>query len=176
MIERDVSIRKLLAHESAAYRSARLESLQHYPAFFGTTYAEEAAVPILPFEQLIQQQHPSNFMLGAFRDNQLCGICGFKREPRRRSRHRGELVQLYVAPTATGHGIGGRLVTGVVSEAFRDPELTQIVLGVIADNHAALAVYTRAGFREYGRLERYFVDGETSRTQLFMIHERVSAS
>ena len=168
-----VSVRKLLAHESAAYRAARLASLQHSPTCFGTTYEEEAAVPILPFERFIQQQHPDHFMLGAFLDNQLCGICGFERAARRRTRHRGELVQLYVAPTATGQGIGGRLVAGVVTEAFLDPALTQIILGVIADNHAALAAYRRAGFREYGRLERYFVDGETSRTQLFMIHERV---
>jgi RimJ/RimL family protein N-acetyltransferase len=172
MSERDAQIRKLLAHERAAYRAARLESLQHYPAFFGTTYIEEVAVPILPFEHVLQQQHPTDFMLGAFIDNHLCGICGFKRETRRSARHRGELVQLYVAPTATGRGIGSQLVAGVVSEAFLDPALKQIILGVIADNRAAIAVYRRAGFREYGRLERYFVDGETSRTQLFMIHER----
>src|SRR5256885_1139939 len=125
MIESDVSIRKMLAHESAAYRAERLASLQHYPAFFGTTYNEEAALPVLPFEHFIQQQHPSNFMLGAFLDNHLCGICGFKREARRSARHRGELVQLYVAPTATGRGIGRQLVAGVVSEAFLDSELTQ---------------------------------------------------
>jgi RimJ/RimL family protein N-acetyltransferase len=176
MIEPAVTIRNLLAHESAAYRAARLESLQHYPAFFGTTYTEEAAVPILPFEHLIQQQQSSNFVLGAFLDNQLCGICGFKREARRSTRHRGELVQLYVAPAATGRGIGGRLVAAVVNNAFLDLELTQIILGVIADNRAALTVYRRAGFREYGRLERYFVDGATRRTQLFLIRERVSES
>ena len=176
MGEGEVWIRKLLAHERGAYRTARLESLQHYPACFGSTYSEEAAVPILPFEHSIQQQHPTDFMLGAFVETRLCGICGFKRETRRRTRHRGELVQLYVAPTASGRGIGSRLVAGVVSEAYLDPSLTQIILGVIADNHAAISVYRRAGFREYGRLERYFVDGESSRTQLFMIHERISKS
>jgi RimJ/RimL family protein N-acetyltransferase len=173
VIDSTVDIRRLLAHESAAYRVARLASLQHYPAFFGTTYTEEAAVPILQFEHFIQQKHSSNFMLGAFLGNQLCGICGFKREERHSTQHRGELVQLYVAPTATGRGIGGQLVAGVVNEAFLDPVITQIVLGVIADNQAALAVYRRAGFREYGRLERYFMDSDTSRTQLFMILERV---
>jgi hypothetical protein len=50
MGEGEVWIRKMLAHERGAYRTARLESLQHYPACFGSTYSEEAAVPILPFE------------------------------------------------------------------------------------------------------------------------------
>jgi hypothetical protein len=53
MIERDVSIRKLLAHESAAYRSARLESLQHYPAFFGTTYQDPEARPPLTIDSTV---------------------------------------------------------------------------------------------------------------------------
>jgi len=169
----DVSIRKLLPHESAAYRSMRLESLQQCPAFFGTTYAEEAAITILPFEYDIQEENPSNFMLGAFVDTYLCGICGFKREARQRTRHRGELVQMYVRPNIAGRGIGGRIVAGVLGAAYQDPELKQIILGVMVNNSTAINMYRRAGFREYGKLDHYFLHDDISSSQLFMVHERI---
>jgi RimJ/RimL family protein N-acetyltransferase len=50
----------------------------------------------------------------------------------------------------------------------------QVVLSVVADNRAAVRVYARAGFREYGRLENYFRYDDASTTQLFMVYDRDS--
>jgi RimJ/RimL family protein N-acetyltransferase len=60
----------------------------------------------------------------------------------------------------------------VVEHAFADAALTQIVLGVVAENEAAVSAYRRAGFREYGTLERCFHSGDAASTQLFMVRER----
>jgi RimJ/RimL family protein N-acetyltransferase len=167
-------IRRLQANESLEYRAIRLESLRLYPALFGTTYAEATATPSLPFEHFIQTQDNDSFMFGAFAQDQLCGICGFQREKRQRTRHRGELIQMYVEPSMARHGIGGRLINTVLNYVFQDSTLKQVVLGVLADNTAAVSLYKRAGFREYGRLENYFSYNSTSSTQIFMVCERLS--
>jgi RimJ/RimL family protein N-acetyltransferase len=152
----------------------RLESLRLYPAFFGTTYEEAAATPRLPFEISIAAQDPESVMFGAFEGERLCGICGLQREQRRRTRHRGELGHMYVSPRVTRQGVGGRLVAAVLDYALSDPVVRQVVLSVVADNRAAVRVYARAGFREYGRLENYFRYDDASTTQLFMVYDRDS--
>ena len=167
-----VLVRRLERDESADYRALRLECLRLHPAFFGSTHAEALAAE-LPFERHIRARDPDHAMFGAFDGGQLRGLCGFQREPRLRARHRGELVQMYVAPELTRRGVGSRLIAAVVRFAFDDPTISQVVLSVVAQNAAAIAAYRRAGFREYGRLENYFspIDGVDA-TQLFMVRER----
>lgn len=167
-----ILIRRLQPHESREYRAMRLACLRENPRMFGSTYEEEAANPKLLFESLIESQDPNDFMLGAFSEQVLCGICGFRREPRVRARHRGELVHMYVAPSAAGKGIGKLLINGVIRTAFENPEIRQIVLSVVAHNQNAIGLYLRSGFREYGRLANYFLDPEEFYTQVFMAFDR----
>src|SRR5436190_24016335 len=114
-------------------------------------------------------------MLGAFVDERLSGLCGFRRETRIKTRHRAELVQMYVAPRATGMGIGGRLVADQLAHSFAHPEITQVILSVVADNGTAIRLYHRHGFREYGRLPAYFRHDGGDSAQIFMLRERTSA-
>src|SRR5262245_36449202 len=146
----DVVVRVLKPHEAGEYRRVRLECLRSYPDVFGTTHGEEEARPVLPFERAIREQSPDQVMLGAFVDGRLSGLCGFARESRIKTRHRAELVQMYVAPRAAGRGVGGRLVAGHLAHAFGHPEITQVVLSVVATNAPAIRLYERHGFREYG--------------------------
>jgi RimJ/RimL family protein N-acetyltransferase len=172
----DVVIRKLEPREYGQYRELRLECLKRNPLFFGTTYAEALATEALPFEKFIWTRDPDHVMFGAFAQGKLCGICGIQREQRQRARHRGELVQLYVTPVVARKGIGARLIATVLQYALENLMLEQVVLGVAADNRAALKTYHRAGFREYGWLERYFCSDGVCNGQLFMVYERPSAT
>ena len=167
-----VIIRQLEPREHLAYRTLRLECLKLHPEFFGTTYAEAAAIRALPFERFIWRRSRDNVMFGAFIDDELCGICGFQREQRERTRHRGELVQLYVRPREAGQGIGTKLIGTILKHAFDDLHLMQVVLSVAANNEAAVKAYHRAGFREYGWLERYFCSDGVCDAQYFMVYER----
>lgn len=170
-----IMVRRLLPHESGAYRAVRLDCLRRHSDVFGTTPAEEEAKPVLQFERAIQEQDPFHVMLGAFVDGRLSGLCGFARETRIKTRHRAELVQMYVAPDAAGRGLGGRLVAGHLKYSFAHPEITQVVLGVVAANAPAIRLYERHGFREYGRLPAYFRYEGKDHVQLFMLRERTSA-
>lgn len=170
----DIIVRRLQPHESAIYRSTRLECLRQYPGMFGTTHEEEAARAQLFFERAIREEDPFQVMLGVFVEGRLSGLCGFTRETRIKTRHRVELVQMYVGPHVAGRGVGGKLVAGLLAHAFQDPEITQVVLSVVADNDAAIRLYERHGFRPYGRLEAYFRHEGKDQAQIFMCRERAA--
>jgi hypothetical protein len=92
----------------------RLQALQRNPRVFGSTYAETHATPVLPFERFIAASDEENPMFGAFSHGELGGTCGLLRETRQRTRHRAELVHMYVAPWLQGQGVGGNLVATAV--------------------------------------------------------------
>ena len=171
-MQQEVAIRRLEPGEEGLYRAMRLQGLRRYAHLFGSTYAETVATPVLPFEQFIAAGDEENPMFGAFTRGELGGICGLHRETRERSRHRAELVHMYVAPWLQGQGVGGQLVATAVRYGLDRIGLRQIVLGVMADNDPAVRLYRRAGFREYGRLERCFCSEAGCSEKLFMVYER----
>jgi RimJ/RimL family protein N-acetyltransferase len=170
--QQDVAIRRLESGEEGLYRAMRLQSLQRHARLFGSTYAETAAEPLLPFERFIAASDEDNPMFGAFTRGELGGICGLQRETRERTRHRAELVHMYVAPWLQGQGVGSQLVATAVGYGLDRLGLQQIVLGVMTENEPAVRLYRRAGFREYGRLERFFRADAGCSGKLFMVYER----
>ena len=168
----DVTVRRMQPGEEGLYRAMRLQALQRYPSLFGSTYAETLATPVLPFETFIARGDEENPMFGAYTRGELGGMCGLHRETRERGRHRAELVHMYVAPWLQGQGVGGELVATAVRYGLDRIGLRQIVLGVIAENEPAVRLYRRSGFREYGRLERFFLGDMGIAEKLFMVYER----
>ena len=63
-----------------------------------------------------------------------------------------ELARLIVRPELRGLGVGRRLVSALVGEA-RSAGFSNIFLRVVAQNHAARACYTGAGFSEVSAQE-----------------------
>jgi GNAT superfamily N-acetyltransferase len=57
----------------------------------------------------------------------------------------GEIKRMYVVPSARGRGIGRALLTALEEEA-RPLGLSRLVLETGARQHAAMAMYERAGF------------------------------
>lgn len=168
----DVRIRRLVPGEQGLYRAMRLQALQRNPRLYGSTYAESAATPMLPLERHIAANDEANVMFGAFTRGELGGMCGLIRETREQTRHRAELVHMYVAPWLQGQGVGAHLVETTVRYGIDRVGLRQIVLGVMADNEPAIRLYRRSGFREYGRLERYFCSDSGCLEKVFMVYER----
>jgi len=60
-----------------------------------------------------------------------------------------ELISMWVAPFARGHGIGDALIQSVVSWA-KVQNAERIVLAVRDDNSHAIALYARRGFVDTG--------------------------
>jgi RimJ/RimL family protein N-acetyltransferase len=164
-----VQYRILSSADSLAYRQIRLECLREFPHNFGTSIEEEELLQTLKYESIVASQDTDSFMAGAFFEGVLIGICGFYREGRRKTKHRGELVQLYVNKAYTNKQIGKGLLKFTVDHAFENADVEQIILSVVAGNEQAKNLYTKLGFSEYGYLSNYFKSGNRYWDQHFMI-------
>jgi ribosomal protein S18 acetylase RimI-like enzyme len=140
----DIIVRQLEAADAAAYRALRLAGLAESPEAFGSDVATESAAPVETFAERLA----GGYVAGAFADGQLVAIAGFRLLDREKTRHRGDLWGVYVAPEARSAGLGRRVVEYVLGHARTRVE--QVHLAVTAGNAAAVALYEHLGFVRYG--------------------------
>jgi RimJ/RimL family protein N-acetyltransferase len=155
-----IEYRKLGKSDKAIYRQTRLECLQKFPDNFGSLYEEESQKSPLKFEQVFENESVNDFMMGAFANEKCIGLCGFLREDRLKTRHRGEIVQMYVHPDFSGQKIGKTLLQKTIELAFQNPEIEQISLSLVANNVVAHQTYLSVGFVEYGLVKNCFKFGD----------------
>lgn len=153
-----LAIRPLTAADAAAYRALRLQALRDHPEAFGASYEDEVARSLEMTAKRLDGG-PLNCVFGAFAGDDLVGTAGFIVPDRSaKSRHKGLLVGVHVAPAHRGHGLGRALVTAVIDHARAHVVLLQAAVGVA--NASALRLYESLGFRHYGREDKALrVDG-----------------
>jgi ribosomal protein S18 acetylase RimI-like enzyme len=157
-----ITYRKLDAADSKRYREIRLESLKVHPESFGSTYEEQRQLPKLKFESLLEQPVDASFMVGAFDQGTLIGICGFLPfipSDEHGFQYAGVIIQVYVKSSYSGRKIGPNLVKAVIDEAFKLADIEQIILEVAEGNTSAIRVYEQAGFRTYKIVGGEAMDG-----------------
>ncbi len=76
----------------------------------------------------------------------------------RKRSHAARLYSLATDPAARGRGIGRTLLDAAI-DAARQRGCHVLRLEVRTDNHAAIALYERAGFYRSGRYSKYYEDG-----------------
>ena len=161
------SFRTLRIEDYQVYRSLRLDCLKKFPEKFGSSHDEEAEILLAKFQKFVLNP-TSAFLLGAFDDENLIGIAGFVRAERRKTRHRGEIVQVYVSPDYAGRGVGASLLQKVIEASFEIEGIEQLELSVVADNQQAVKLYEKFGFKTYGVQTNYFKDEGIYWNQNFM--------
>ena len=142
-----LEIRPLAASDAAAYRELRLRGLREHPEAFTSSYEEDVQKPVEVTEARLASARQSFW--GAFRGKELCGAVGMEREGRAKVRHRAKVVGMYVAPEATGQGVGAQLLQALLAQA-RAEGLQSLVLTVTDSNDGARRLYERCGFRSFG--------------------------
>jgi RimJ/RimL family protein N-acetyltransferase len=157
-----MDIRFLDPSHLTAYRDLRLAGLRESPTAFGSSFAEEAALPSVEFEaRLRPPNRPHNGILGALVDDgRLVGVLGFAREYRVKRPHVALAWGMYVSPEFRGQGIGAALLDEAIAHARKVGGIRQLALAVTASNVAAVSLYRSRGFERFG-LERdaLWVDG-----------------
>jgi ribosomal protein S18 acetylase RimI-like enzyme len=158
-----MTIRFLDFGDLTAYRDLRLAGLKESPTAFGSSYGEEADLPLTEFAARLRPPNkPDNGIFGAFVDDgRLVGVLGFAREYRVKRPHIALIWGMYVSPEFRGQGFGAALVDEAITHARRLGIVRQILLSVTASNMAAVSLYRSRGFERYG-LERdaLCIDGE----------------
>lgn len=165
----EIIYRKLELDEIEQYHKIRLECLKNYPENFGTLFEEEEASTSFKFDNIIAQKNSTDFLVGAFKDNELIGICGFIQEKRHKTKHIGEISGMYVKQEYSGRSIGSGLLKFTIENAFENSFLEQIILAVADKNKNAQSLYLKHNFKIYGRLENYFKYQDEYETQIFMV-------
>ena len=142
-------VRRLSASDAVGYRALRLDGLRAHPEAFGASWEEEAAQPLAWFADRLNR----NVILGGGPPgtSDLRGVIGFYVLDSAKQRHKGVLWGMFIQPEARGTGLGPSLVARVLEHAMQTVE--EVRLTVVATNKAAIRLYERAGFEQYG-LER----------------------
>jgi ribosomal protein S18 acetylase RimI-like enzyme len=162
----DLQIRRLAAADAAAYRVLRLRGLRDHPEAFTSSYEEDSRQTVQAMETRLSS--PRNSFWGAFRGMELCGAVGMEREARAKVLHRAKVVGMYVAPEASGQGIGARLMAALLAQA-RAEGLQSLVLTVTDGNDGAVRLYERCGFRSFGIEPRAIKVGPTYHAKNHMV-------
>ncbi|RKE38240.1 RimJ/RimL family protein N-acetyltransferase [Paraburkholderia sp. BL23I1N1] len=154
MINNALLIRQLGPADRDAYFQLRLRGLKAHPESFGESYEEALAKGAARHDAILQGAHAAegDFLLGAFEvtDAPLIGVVGLRRNQSDKQRHKASIVGMYVAPEASGHGVGRALLNELLARATQIEGLRQIQLMVSSRNEAARKLYESLGFRKYG--------------------------
>lgn len=144
-----MQIRPLTAADAAEYRELRLRALREHPDAFRSDYEEEMLKPV---EWAARRLQDEGTFLGAFdAAGALIGTCGLQLEQRRKLRHQGKVVGMYVAPEHARRGVGRALIGACIARARRIDTLESLLLTVTSSNEHAVRLYRNAGFIECGR-------------------------
>ncbi len=154
-----VHVRQLDSNDAAVFQELRLDGLHAEPTAFASSYEEECdrSLPEVA-SRLVADNMGAVF--GAFRDSELVGITGVRREEHSKLSHKAFLWGVFVNLESRQQGVGRKLVAAALDFGFKTLNVRQINLGVNAANVPAISLYESLGFKSFG-LERGFlmVDG-----------------
>jgi len=126
-----------------------LHGLQESPSAFASNYEEEFETPIeVVAERLAAKDGCAVF--GAFHEGELVGIVGLDRQQMRKLAHKAGLWGMYVKPSAGALSVGSHLVAEALSYARSELRVRQVGLAVNATNVAAISLYRKHGFEQFG--------------------------
>jgi ribosomal protein S18 acetylase RimI-like enzyme len=158
-------IRRLTPADAAAYQAIRLRAVKEHPKAFLVSHAEERKHSLA---EVRRRLGPGvNSILGAFLGSTLVGTIGVVRESYAKTRHKGLIWGMYVAPDARARGLGRRLLDAAFRRFSAMRGVEQVTLAVATTNTAARSLYLSAGFRVFSlerramKLGRVYIDEET---------------
>jgi RimJ/RimL family protein N-acetyltransferase len=128
-----------------------LDAYQRHPDAFTSTVEERRDLPLDWWARRLGDGADSQeVVFGAWHGDELVGAAGLSLQTRQKSCHKATLFGMVVAPSHGGRGLGTRLVEAVLQHARDRPQLLLVQLTVSRGNDAALALYRRFGFVEFG--------------------------
>ena len=150
-------IERLTPAHAPAYRALMLQAYALHPDAFTSSVEERAGLPLAWWQaRLDDGPDARERVFGAFEGEQLAGVAGLAFETRQKARHKATLFGMYVPQGQRRHGYGRQLLDAVLACAAARPGLKLVQLTVTEGNRAALELYLRCGFVEFG-LEPYAV-------------------
>lgn len=148
-------IRHLQEQDWALWKDIRLDALQSNPEAFGSSYEEESVWADETFKQNLLKSD----IFGAFLNNKLVGVAGFRIYEPQKLRHRGMLFTIYVKAEHRNQGIADQLLITVIHHARS--KVLQLLCTVNTENQKAFKLYQKHGFQVFGTEPRAIKIGDT---------------
>jgi len=147
-------IRSLTPADLAAFIALRKQSWTTDPLSWD--HAPDEKVDPEKWKGIISGWDNGSVLLGYFlteegREPELIGLTGLQRFTAPKRSHRAMIWGVYVDPSARGQGISGKLLEESLARARRMEGLHHVILSVSHHATAAIRLYERAGFVEWGR-------------------------
>lgn len=145
-----MTIAPLVDADVERYRALMLEAYAQAADAFTSTAEERAAEPLSWWLARVRDPTGSPLAWGAFDGAGLVGTVALALSSRPKTRHRAELIGMYVQPRARGAGVGRALVDAALAHLHGRPSVTAVALTVTQGNEPAIGLYRAAGFVECG--------------------------
>ena len=143
-------VTRVLPHQALAYRALMLEAYAQAPDAFTSTPEERAQAPESFWVQRVDDPTGLSAVWGAWLDGALVGAVTLEGSARQKTRHKAQLLGMYVSAAARGQGAGRALLDAVIAHAQSQPGLLRLHLTVTEGNTPALRLYQAVGFETYG--------------------------
>lgn len=133
-----INIKVLTPEYTHPYHRLMVKALRQFPADFEASHIDDL--------------HPFNGpIFGAFNDkDDLIGVVGLRQEQLLKTRHKGLIWGMVVAPGHQGCGIGKNLLEAAIAHARGLRGLEQLYLVVGEHNTRARRLYESLGFKPFG--------------------------
>ncbi|MBI5720321.1 MAG: GNAT family N-acetyltransferase [Burkholderiales bacterium] len=140
----------LSADHVQPYRVLMLEAYALSPDAFTSTAEERAAEPDSWWARRLADPSGLTAAFGAFSGEELVGTVALEFSNKPKTRHKGQLIGMYVKPQARGTGVGRLLVQAALSYAAARPGVEVLTLTVTQGNVPAESLYSSLGFKLFG--------------------------
>lgn len=158
-----VVVDRLVADDWQAYRTIRLAMLQESPSAFGSTHEEAAS-----FDEPLWKQRLTDNVVFLARVGRTPAASAVFSEYGVTDPGDCSLFGMWVDPAFRGTGVARALVDAVVAQARADGK-RRLVLHVVGDNAAAIALYEREGFVATGHVGPYPSDDQPVKIEMCFV-------
>ncbi len=146
-------VRVLGTGDESAYIAIRREMLADSPWAFAASAEDDRGLQAGFLERITRER--TNVIVGEYSsqregESTLVGVAGVHTLSHRKMAHRAHVWGVYVSPTARGHGVGERVMRGVIDAARRWPGVTSLGLSASVKSLGAIRLYERLGFVRWG--------------------------
>ncbi|MCI1009467.1 GNAT family N-acetyltransferase [Pseudomonas oryzihabitans] len=167
-----MNIQRLGPTWAPAYRQLMLDAYARHPEAFTSSPEERAALPLDWWERRLREgDQAQERVWGVTQGTDLLGVVGLSCTMREKVRHKATLFGLYVPDQHRRLGLAKRLLEELLAQAALQAELRVIQLTVTQGNHAALALYERAGFTVFGNEPLAVAMGNTFLAKLHLWYD-----
>jgi RimJ/RimL family protein N-acetyltransferase len=140
----------LSASDVPRYRELMLYAYAAAPDAFVSTPEERAAEPESWWLRRAVDPTGLSVAFGAFHEEGLVGTVTLEFSAKPKTRHKAQLIGMFVYESYRGRGAGAALVQAALACARARSEVRVITLTVTEGNAPAIGLYERCGFRPFG--------------------------